>query len=336
MDFTTPISCLLCFRHFIPRALARRSMGAAIKLTAMCFKRNVRLAVSRLFGSTKSETINQKACYCEKSRCIHNIIINRMTNQLFNQELYYFLLQTKRLGRPCLHFDKVETTIDVAAKEKFDTLVLAHEQTRGRGQRQNSWLSPPGCAMGSIKLECSKISFLGKRVCFLQHIMALSAAWTLEKMNEEKLGKDKIGLKWPNDIIYKDGNQKIGGILVLTNDSIDKYDITLSFGLNVFNPEPTTCVNQILTGSNETKSSELSIESVVANMVNNLEKYTLELDDDKFVQLKQDYEQRCLQVGQIVRDEKNGLVKVTGVNDEGYLIGLNSSAQQLCTVTKII
>lgn len=259
-----------------------------------------------------------------------------MTGQIFNQELYQLRLQTRRLGRPCLHFEQVETTIDVAAKEKYGTLVLAHKQTKGRGQRQNTWLSPPGCAMGSIRLECPKQSPLGKRVCFLQHVMALSAAWTLEKIDSERLGKSKIGLKWPNDIIYKDGHRKLGGILVLTSDNADNYDITLSFGLNVFNEEPTTCINNILTGSSETRAPNLSIESVVAEMMNQLEQFSIDMDDEKFEQLKQEYEQRCLQISQTVQDETNGLVKVTGVNDEGYLVGMSATTNQLCTVTKII
>jgi len=143
-----------------------------------------------------------------------------MASQIFNQELFQIGLKTREIGRRCLYFDKVPTTIDVAAKEKHGTLVIAGEQTNGRGQRNNQWISPQGCAMGSVKLECPKSGPLGERVCFLQRIMALPAVWTLEKIDGSKMGRDKVGLKWPYDIIYgvPNGNQKLGGVLVMTQD----------------------------------------------------------------------------------------------------------------------
>jgi len=50
--------------------------------------------------------------------------------------------------------------------------------------------------------------------------MALPAVWTLEKIDGSKMGRDKVGLKWPYDIIYgvPNGNQKLGGVLVMTQD----------------------------------------------------------------------------------------------------------------------
>uniref|UniRef100_A0A6G1S7Q7 Biotin--protein ligase n=1 Tax=Aceria tosichella TaxID=561515 RepID=A0A6G1S7Q7_9ACAR len=255
-----------------------------------------------------------------------------MSTNLFSLETYYQCLKTSRLGRPCLYLDTVSSTIDVIPREKPNTLILAKEQTRGRGQRTNVWQSLVGCAMGSVRLQCAKDSLLAKRVCFLQHILALSAARTLERIDPYRLGRDQIGLKWPNDIIYKKDKLKIGGVLVNTQDLGELYDITLSFGLNVDNREPTTCVNEII----KPTGKRVTIDSVVAGIMNNLEEYTDELNEDRFEQIKVDYERRCMQIGKIVLDEKAGTVKVTGVNEDGFLIGECETSRKPRTVMRII
>lgn len=258
-----------------------------------------------------------------------------MSDRFFNLQAYYSRLKTRRLGRPCLYLDVVDSTIDVVAKEKPDTIVLAREQLKGRGQRNNVWQSPAGCAMGSIRFVCGKFSPVAKRLCFLQHIMVLVAAKTLEKLDGNKLGKNQIRLKWPNDIIYTNTltNQglKIGGVLVQSKEENEEYDITLSFGLNVFNSNPTTCVHDIVGDS-----GNISIEHIVGDMMNLLEYYTYDLTDEKFLQLKDEYTERCLQMNKLVEDELNGRVKVREVSDDGYLIGERCADSKLCTVTKIV
>lgn len=260
-----------------------------------------------------------------------------MPSNLFNLEAYYSRLRTKKLGRPCLYFDQVDSTINSIEEHDFNTIVLAKEQTNGRGQRSNKWFSPVGCAMASVRLKCPKVTPLAKRVCFLQHILAMSTAYTLEKIDPIRLGRDKIGLKWPNDIIYKDKSLKLGGILLNSKDKQDHLDIILSFGLNVHNREPTICIEDILsTGAGSNEKSELSIDMVVAEIMNELEQCIDDLTDEKFNAIKADYESRCLQVNKVVLDANCGTVLVKGVNDDGYLVGEESLTGRPCMVTQII
>lgn len=242
---------------------------------------------------------------------------------------------TRRLGRPCVYLEEVDSTINVVAKHEPNTIVLAREQLRGRGQGSKVWNSPAGCAMGSLRITCKRMSSLGARICFLQHIMVLAAAKTLERLDSQKLGKNRIKFKWPNDLIYMEPNTnvgwKIGGVLVQAEEVDEDYDITLSFGLNVFNSKPTTCIRDIV-GT----SQNISIDKIVAEMLNVLEESTDDLNDEKFQQLKYDYTNRCLQMNTIIEDETNGRVRVKEVSDEGYLIGERCVDQKTCTVTKII
>lgn len=250
---------------------------------------------------------------------------------IFNLDSYYSKLRTRYLGRPCIYLDRVESTIDIATREPENTLVLAKEQTKGRGQRSNTWQSPAGCAMGSIKLACRKVSPLAGRLCFLQHILALTIAKTLEQVDSNKLGKDRIKLKWPNDIIYCNNSgevTKIGGVLVHSQEEADQYDITLSFGLNVLNKEPTTCVSEIV------GSKDIKMDSIIAGIMNNLEEDTNLHDESQFKDMKQNYIERCLQINKLVEDESHGRVLAKEINDDGFLVAEKNG--KYFTVTKIV
>lgn len=259
-----------------------------------------------------------------------------MEQNIFSLNGYYENLKTKRLGRPCIYLDRVDSTIDVANKEPPNTIVLAKEQLKGRGQRTNVWRSPLGCAMGSFRILFERGYYLSRKVCFLQHLISLAAARTLESIDRERLGKSVIKLKWPNDIIYRPKNSetalKIGGVLVTSQNIGQDYDITMSFGINIFNREPTTCVAEIL---GENVDVKLSIDSVVAKMMNYMEEKLMELNDDQFTYLKDDYMSRCLHTNKIVVDEEHGKVKVLQLDDDGYMTGERLRDKKPCRITKL-
>jgi Biotin/lipoate A/B protein ligase family len=52
-----------------------------------------------------------------------------------------------------------------------------------------------------------------------------------------------VRIKWPNDIYC--GNLKLGGILCQTAYRDQKFHLVSGVGLNLDNPEPTTCINAL-------------------------------------------------------------------------------------------
>ncbi len=88
------------------------------------------------------------------------------------------------------------------------TVVVADEQTGGRGQRQNAWVSTP-----YLNLTCSYIL----RPVFLaakdQFLLSAVAALAVADAVCHLIGDDKaIRIKWPNDILVN--GKKIAGILI--------------------------------------------------------------------------------------------------------------------------
>ena len=79
---------------------------------------------------------------------------------------------------------------------EIDDVVLAIEQTQGRGRRGNTWESQKGGFYASIVSSKHEL---------LPFIVGISIIRVLEQHCED------LSLKWPNDIIFK--GKKLGGIL---------------------------------------------------------------------------------------------------------------------------
>lgn len=106
-----------------------------------------------------------------------------------------------------IHLATITSTNDYAKKNykklKHGTVIIADEQTTGRGRRNNKWFSPKGKGL--------YFSILFKKIsCNAQLLNIIPAYAVLETLY--KLYGIKAHIKWPNDILIK--GKKIGGILV--------------------------------------------------------------------------------------------------------------------------
>ncbi|MGI6703895.1 MAG: biotin--[acetyl-CoA-carboxylase] ligase [Clostridia bacterium] len=144
-------------------------------------------------------------------------------------EEVYPLLKTSVLGRNIIHRESLASTStlakEIAQKQQEGTVVVAEEQSGGRGRLGRSWYSPrSGGIWASIILK-PKIS--PERAHQLTQVAAVAVVKAIEKF-----ASLKVGIKWPNDIIIKD--KKVCGILTEMNAEADVINhIILSIGLNV-------------------------------------------------------------------------------------------------------
>lgn len=128
-------------------------------------------------------------------------------------------------------FDTVSSTLDVAASPAYThgDVIVAAEQTAGRGQRGSQWCSRRGDNLTfTIVVEPRHI-----KVCQqfrVSMIAALSTAVALQKCGVE------ARIKWPNDIYV--GDKKICGMLIehfFSSEFLDKTIIGI--GVNVAQTE---------------------------------------------------------------------------------------------------
>ncbi|MGD2114216.1 MAG: biotin--[acetyl-CoA-carboxylase] ligase [Acidobacteriota bacterium] len=103
-------------------------------------------------------------------------------------------------------------------------LVLALEQTAGRGRRGRSWHSPPGAGVYATRL----LPVAGQDQ--LRTVPLLAAAG-LARAVRALLPDGDCGLEWPNDLVV--GGRKLGGVLV---ESVARADggalAMIGFGVN--------------------------------------------------------------------------------------------------------
>ena len=141
-----------------------------------------------------------------------------------------------RLGVPAvLLFDQVGSTLDVAHRvapeSASGTLVLADEQTAGRGRHGRRWTSAPGAGIWLTLVErptdVRALDVLSLR-CGLYAAEALDA-----------MAGSRVGVKWPNDLYV--GERKLAGILIETRWRGTAPDwVAIGFGINVVAPDVPT------------------------------------------------------------------------------------------------
>ena len=109
------------------------------------------------------------------------------------------------------------------------TVVLACEQSAGRGQRGNSWEAEPGKNI-TMSVLLKPVHIQPKYMHLISEVVSLSIVKVLRRYIESSQGV--VSVKWPNDI-YVD-NKKICGILV-ENSLMGDYiaHSIVGIGLNV-------------------------------------------------------------------------------------------------------
>ncbi|MDY6842500.1 MAG: biotin--[acetyl-CoA-carboxylase] ligase [Thermodesulfobacteriota bacterium] len=139
-------------------------------------------------------------------------------------------LKSDSIGKQIIYFERTGSTNDVAKQEaalgaEEGTLVIAEEQSSGRGRMGRTWISPPckNILMSIIFRPCIPTT----QVFYLTMITSLG----LCKILRRNYGID-AKIKWPNDVYV--GGRKIAGILTeFSGDSDAVNYAVVGIGLNV-------------------------------------------------------------------------------------------------------
>lgn len=140
----------------------------------------------------------------------------------------------RRWGVPqCAVFGSISSSLDAvhdfgAQQAPSGTVVLAEEQTAGRGRDGRTWRSPPGGVWLGILVR-PPFPDAG--------ILSLRAGLVLADVVDELLGGARAQLKWPNDVLVDD--RKLAGILCEARWQGDEPQwLGVGIGVNVANAIP--------------------------------------------------------------------------------------------------
>jgi BirA family transcriptional regulator, biotin operon repressor / biotin---[acetyl-CoA-carboxylase] ligase len=130
------------------------------------------------------------------------------------------------LASQLLHFDSIGSTNDIALeKSSAHLVVVADQQTAGRGRRGHRWFSPPRAGLYvSVVLAPSTGRIDPQRALMLTTI----AAGVALAEAVDAISGLRVDLKWPNDLYV--GRRKLGGILAERGrDDL----VVIGYGINV-------------------------------------------------------------------------------------------------------
>lgn len=151
----------------------------------------------------------------------------------------------------------------IAADAPHGTVVMAREQTAGRGQRGNSWEAEPGCNI-TLSLLLRPEGLHPARQFVISQAVSLAIADLVSHFVAAP-----VSIKWPNDIYVDD--RKICGILIentITGTSIDRTIVGI--GLNVNQTEFRSDAPNPVSMRQLMPKMEFDVESLARAMVSDI------------------------------------------------------------------
>ncbi|MGZ0714957.1 bifunctional biotin--[acetyl-CoA-carboxylase] ligase/biotin operon repressor BirA [Pseudomonas palleroniana] len=170
-------------------------------------------------------------------------------------------------------------------------LVLAEQQTAGRGRRGRKWVSPY-----AQNLYYSLVLRIEGGLRQLEGLSLVVGLAVMQALRES--GVQRAALKWPNDVLVED--KKIAGILLeLVGDPADICHVVLGIGINV-NMQKAADVDQQWTSVQLETGSSVDRNHLVARLGLQLMSYLDRHKSFGFSALQEEWEQNHLWQGRAV------------------------------------
>lgn len=242
-------------------------------------------------------------------------------------------LQTCSLGREMVYLNSAPSTNLIARQLSqqgcaHGTVVLAEEQTAGRGRRGRAWTNSPGkdiCMSAILRPNLEAQHAPRFTLSTALGIYRVAAAFGLVP-----------SIKWPNDVLV--AGKKVCGILLEMEGNMDFLEsIIVGLGLNVNTDDFPQELASIATSLSKELGRTLNRREVLSSLLNELEPlYDACEDDDAFTNhVLNTYKEACGTLGQAV-DVKGVRETLTGIAvdvDEAGRLLLRTPDGQLHTIS---
>jgi BirA family transcriptional regulator, biotin operon repressor / biotin---[acetyl-CoA-carboxylase] ligase len=219
-------------------------------------------------------------------------------------------LKTAFNGRKILYFPALTSTMDTARQAAQQgaaagSVIIAGEQTAGRGRLKRDWLSPPGNIAISIVLYPDITS-----LSYLMMIASLAAVHGIEA-----IAGLKAQIKWPNDILI-DG-KKVCGILIENEVKGNRVAFSVvGIGINVdLNIAAYPEISYTAASLKNQKGKDLRIK-IIRSLLIEFERLYLKLPDGR--PIFEAWRNRLMTLGK----------KVRATSDSGIIEGVADSVDE--------
>ncbi|QXM07256.1 biotin--[acetyl-CoA-carboxylase] ligase [Crassaminicella indica] len=237
-------------------------------------------------------------------------------------------LASKNIGSKIYHFESIDSTNNMAKKMASEgaaegTIIIAEEQTGGRGRLGRTWVSPKGTGIWMSIILRPNIA--PTEAAKITQITAAAVASGLRKI----IGED-VGIKWPNDIIIH--RKKVCGILTELSAELNSVNyIVVGIGINVNMdtkdfPEE---VRRIATSIKACVGRTVSRKNIVKEILHSFEElysdFTYNKNIKKSIEICKKYSVTLGKEVKIKNKEKEVVAKAIDLTEDGQLLIKNQS-----------
>lgn len=230
-------------------------------------------------------------------------------------------LNTLRLGKSIEYLARVDST-NRRAKEMGlqgaleGTLVVAEEQTRGRGRLDRQWFSPRGGIWFSILL---RPDLSPQQAPLLTLLTSLAGVKGIKNATGYSLY-----IKWPNDLFWQ--GKKAAGILTEINAEMDRINfvvVGVGINANIRHDHFPEDISSEAISLMEEEGESVSRPKLLATFLNEMEKMYDQAQVEGFKELIGEWKKYSTTLGKRVEVKTpRGIIKgkAVDINEEGALM----------------
>lgn len=237
-------------------------------------------------------------------------------------------LKTSIVAHEIYYFSSIDSTNRLAKEYALSgvsdgSVVVAEEQTSGKGRMDRQWISPAFCnILCSVILYPSISPFAIYRLTMMASIAVVRAI--------DKICGIKAQIKWPNDVyVY---GKKVCGILTEFLANHDKINyVILGIGINVnFSTAQHPEIKDIATSLKEACDRKISRLNILKALLDEIDTLYQDLIGTGGDDLRNEWEHHSMMINRQVRiisGEEVIIGIAKGINENGHLVLIDSQGK---------
>ena len=221
-----------------------------------------------------------------------------------------------------------DRALELARQDELNLplLVLADQQTGGRGRGSNQWWAATGSLTFSLLIDSQHFGIGSPK----WPVLSLSTGLAICEALEQIAPGGDFGVKWPNDVYC--AGRKICGILI-ESPSASRGRVIVGIGLNVNNSlsSAPTDVQALATSLIDYLERPLDMTGVLLNLLAALQLRWRELGAVGFEPQVADFRRRCILDGRTIRVSSGPRLitgRCLGIDDQGSLVLQTESGRE--------
>lgn len=218
-----------------------------------------------------------------------------------------------------LFFPRLGSTNDHAVQMRRErklyapAVIIAGEQTAGRGRGSNSWWSGEGSLTLTFCLPVDER--------LPPHHVPLLAGWAVREACIGLTKSPLIQVKWPNDLWWNE--LKLAGLLCERLDGVDL--VGLGLNVNVLASDIPDSLRHRVTGLAAIAGRTLAMNDVLAGVAKSLDRWLLRRTEETFASMLGDFDSAHALHGRTIRVTEPGSAQpllgvVQGLDADGRLL----------------